>query len=164
MNGRSVRGLLRCSGARDQFLAGAAFAAQQDGRVGPGDARDAIEERAHRPAPSDHVVIEIDLGLQQLVGFLQAGGLAALLARDRGQRHHDQQQSHVPGVELPSRRRFSPDAAGGTAERHHRRDDGLPAVELDQDRQPIPGHAFQHFAVNSDRFLALAGGPRGSDR
>jgi hypothetical protein len=76
-------------------------------------------------------VIEIDLGLQQLIGFLQAGGLATLLARDGGQRRHDQQQPHMPGVEPLSRRRFSPDTAGRSAERHHRRDDGLAALELD---------------------------------
>ena len=123
-------------GARDELLAGAALAADQHGRVALRDARDAIEDGAHRLAAADHVVFEVDLRLQPLLAFLQPRRLPRLLARHRRERRDHQQQTQVPLVE---RRRLlsgglDPGRAGRTPEGDHRTGEHPPAAGVDNRR------------------------------
>ena len=118
-NGLSARGTVPVHGARDQFLAGAALATDQHRRVRACDARDAVEERTHWFARADHVVLEVDLGAQLFVAFLEAKALTPLFTSDGGKRAKDHQQPEVTFVKRRPGPALEPHAADNATESHH---------------------------------------------
>ena len=142
-NGRSARGLLRCAARATSSLPVPLSPRSRIVESVLRHARDPLEQRAHRAARPDHVVLEIDLGAQLLVPILETRRLVPLFARDGGQRGNHQEQAHVPFVERRARRGLHPRRARGTAERHERRDDRLPTVDLDDERRSLARGALE---------------------
>ena len=159
---RLVRaGTVPVRGAGDQFLAGAALPTQQDRRVRACDARNAVEERTHRLARADHVVLEVDLGAQLFVAFLEAKALTPLFASDGGKRAEDHQQPDVTFVERRPGPALEPHAADDAPESHHGRDNRVSAivggtVAVDDECLSLAGRAVDEVRVDSHG-IALGG-------
>ena len=96
-------------------------------------------------------MLEVDLGAQLLVTIEQAFGFVPLFARNRRQRGNHEQQAHVALVERrpgAASIQMLPTAA---AECHQGRRDGVPAVDLDDQRGSLPRGALEKRRVDLER-------------
>ena len=138
-------------GPSHELFAGPALATDQDRCLGPSDSGDALEQQSHRLAATDHVVFEIDFGLEGFIRSLEPRCLSRLFAHRGSKRCDDEQEPDVPRVHLVRSRRFRPNAAGHTIEDHHGRDDDLSCVKVGGDRYSFVDSGLEQGRVDMQR-------------
>ena len=122
-SGRAARGRDRVQRLRDQALAGAVLAGDQDVGVGGADARDHLQHRLHRRGVRDQVRLAV-AAQHQVLGFEPLA--AAQRARQLDLRPHDGQQPRVvprllDEVAGAAAHRLDGDVDAAPGGHHHRR-------------------------------------------
>ena len=148
--------------AGHELLAGPAFAGDEHGRVRGRDTRDAAVHLAHRRAFADHVVVQVDLGLQPPVRALERLHLVRVSEGGRGHAGNRHTSRRWPSSNWALRAIAGPGRlrARSRRSRDRTRQAAPPARTLRalvahaQDSDQLIAHPVDHRAVHAERSVA----------